>query len=108
MRIDDNPAGDVRIVRGDNTQKRQGGVSSRAARGRSRSGAAAWPTARVVPVTRIRDVAVESALSEHELQPELQNARIARAWIGAGDPAESRLVVDGQVRNVEVDLVEDV
>src|SRR5437762_1750389 len=32
--------------------------------------------------------------SEHKLQSELQDSRIARAWIGARDPAERRRVVD--------------
>src|SRR5438132_3524274 len=40
---------------------------------------------------------------EDKLQAELENAWIARARIGARDPTERRLVVDGRVRNVEAD-----
>src|SRR6185503_18170387 len=45
---------------------------------------------------------------EHEFQAELENPRIARARIGAGDPAERRRVVDRRVRDFEVPLDEDV
>ena len=34
---------------------------------------------------------------KHKLQSELENPRIARAWIGARDPAERRLIVNGCV-----------